>query len=137
MKLGLALAVGAACGLAATATAATPRPTALPDCLGKPKVRPLTVVLTCADANFGVRKLRWTGWGQSFAAALGTAYANDCTPTCVAGKVHQYQAVLVASGSQRCSGGIVAYSRVTVAFVGPSPFPQEKATDLVYPFRCR
>jgi len=28
---------------------------ALPDCLGKPQVRPSEIVLACADANFGVR----------------------------------------------------------------------------------
>jgi hypothetical protein len=110
---------------------------ALPDCLGKPKVKPAEVVLACADANFGVRKLRWTGWGSSFAAATGTAYANDCTPNCAAGHFHSYQAVLVASGSQRCASGGRAYARVTVAFVGPSPFPKAKAGDLVYPARCR
>lgn len=111
-------------------------PQALPDCLGKPQVRPAQVVLACADANFGVRRLRWTGWGESFAAATGVAYANDCTPNCAAGHMHTYQAVLVVSGTQRC-GGKTAYNRIEVGFVGPSPYPKSKASDLVYPARCR
>jgi hypothetical protein len=119
------------------ASAFAGRPQALPDCLGKPRVRPAEVVLACADANFGVRKLRWTGWGQPFAAATGVAYANDCKPNCAAGHMHQYQAVLVASGSQRCPGDVTAYSRVTIAFVGPSPYPKGRAADMVYPTRCR
>ena len=114
-----------------------PRPNALPDCLGKPKVRPTEVIFACGDANFGARKLRWTGWGEAFAAAVGVAYANDCTPDCAAGKVHNYQAVLVASGSQRCPGGVVAYLQVTIAFVGPSPYPKAKPSDLVDTLRCR
>jgi hypothetical protein len=109
----------------------------LPDCVGKPTVKPTEVVLACADANFGVRKLRWTGWGASFAAATGVAYANDCKPYCAAGHMHAYQAVLVASGRQTCPGAKPSYSRVTIAFVGPSPYPRSKAADLVYPARCR
>ncbi|HEV7132529.1 MAG TPA: hypothetical protein VGN27_02225 [Gaiellaceae bacterium] len=124
--------------IAAALTLATgPAPQALPDCLGKPQVRPAAIVLACADANFGVRKLRWTGWGAPFAAATGIAYANDCTPNCAAGHMHAYRAVLVVSGTQRCPDGKAAYSRVTVAFVGPSPYPKAKAADLVYPARCR
>ena len=111
-------------------------PQALPDCLGKPHVRPTEVVLACADANFGVRKLRWTGWGESFAAATGVAYANDCTPNCAAGHMHRYQAVIVVSGTQRCTGR-TAYSRIAVGFIGPSPYPKSKAGDLIYPAHCR
>ena len=112
-------------------------PQAVPDCLGKPRVRPTEIVLACADANFGVRKLRWTGWGSPFAAATGVAYANDCKPYCAAGHMHTYQAVVVVSGTQQCPDGKTAYSRITVAFVGPSPYPKAKAADLVYPARCR
>jgi hypothetical protein len=121
----------------AVAAVLTGHPQALPDCLGKPQGRPAEVVLACADANFGVRRLRWTGWGSSFAAATGVAYANDCTPNCAAGHMHTYRAVLVASGTQRCPNGKTAYSKVTVAFVGPSPYPKSKPADFVYPARCR
>ena len=129
-------ALGAAGAAAVALAGATSHPTALPDCLGKPRVRPATVVLACGDGNFGVRRLRWIGWGGPCAAAVGTAYANDCTPNCAAGHFHAYRAVIVADGAQRCAH-VVAYSRVTVAFVGPSPYPKSKASDLVYPVRCR
>jgi len=46
--------------LASAATVAAAPPQVLPDCLGKPKVRPAQIVLACADANFGVKGLRWT-----------------------------------------------------------------------------
>jgi hypothetical protein len=123
--------------LLALAAAFSGRAQALPDCLGKPRVRPAEVTLACGDGNFGVRKLRWTGWGRPFAAATGVAFANDCKPYCAAGHIHLYQAVLVASGSQRCPGNVMAYSRVTVAFVGPSPYPKGRASDMVYPAKCR
>lgn len=112
-------------------------PSALPDCLGKLTTQPAAIVFTCADGNFGARHLRWTGWGERFTAAVGTAYANDCIPYCAAGKFHRYRAIVVASGTQECSGGIVAYERVTIGFVGPSPYPKAKPRDLVYTFHCR
>jgi hypothetical protein len=120
--------------LVAGALAAPPR--ALPDCLGKPQVRPAEVVLACADANFGVRELRWTGWGKATARATGVAYANDCKPYCAAGHFHTYRAVLVASGRQVCHG-VPAYRRVRVSFPGKTPYPKARPADLVYPRPCR
>jgi hypothetical protein len=112
------------------------RPKGLPDCLGRPRTQPAAIVFACADANFGARHLRWTGWGRGFTAAVGTAYANDCDPTCVEGTFHTYRAIVVASGSQECPDGTLAYERVTIGFVGPSPYPDAKPRDLVYPLRC-
>lgn len=120
--------------LAAVALAGPP--TALPDCLGKPQVRPAAVVIACGDGNFGLRKLRWSGWGTTMARATGVAYANDCKPYCAAGHFQSYAAVLVASGRQRCHGK-VAYARLTISFPGRSPYPKAKPADLVYPRPCR
>jgi hypothetical protein len=131
-SLALAFAVLAA---AAGSAAAASGPSALPNCLGKPTVRPTSIVLACADGNFGLKNLRWIGWGSSRAAATGTAYANDCKPYCAAGHFHSYGAVIVVDGAQRC-GGRTEYRRLTVAFVGPSPYPKAKPADLVYPLRC-
>ena len=43
--------------------------------------------------------------------------------------------MIVVDGSQRC-GGTTEYRRLTIAFVGPSPYPKAKPADLVYPLRC-
>jgi hypothetical protein len=121
--------------LALLAAVAAP-PRALPDCLGKPHARPATVVLACADANFGVRKLHWAHWGRRAARATGVAYANDCKPYCAAGHFHTYPAVVVASGRQVCHG-VPSYARVRVSFPGRTPYPKAKPEDLVYPRPCR
>lgn len=126
--------LAAAAALAGAAGAAAPG-VALPNCIGQPQVRPASVTLTCADANFTAQGLRWTGWGQSFAAARGFAQVNDCTPTCVAGKVHRYQIVLLASGTQKCGSGGRAYAKVTYAFIGSGPSSVDP--DPTVPFRCR
>ena len=121
--------------LAAASASAAGHPTALPNCLGKPTVRPASIVLACADANFGVKKLSWIGWGGSRAAATGVAYTNDCTPNCAAGHFHNYNAVIVLSGAQKC-GAVTEYRSLTIAFAGPTPYPKAKPADLVYPLRC-
>ena len=120
--------------LLAAAVAAPPR--AIPDCLGKPVVKPRQVVLACADANFGIRKLRWRRWRTTTARATGIAYANDCKPTCAAGHFHTYRAVLVASGRHVCHG-IPVYAEVRIAFPGKSPYPKATRKDLTYPRPCR
>ena len=106
----------------------------LPDCLGKPQTKPSQVTFACADGNFYAEKLQWTGWGEPFAAAVGTAELNDCTPYCAAGKFHKYRVMLVASGRQKCPDGRQAYAKVEYAFVGKNPTPN--ATDASVPFPC-
>jgi hypothetical protein len=107
-------------GLSAVASSAS---RGLPDCRGHPQVRPRQVVLACADGGFGVDHLSWIGWGGARAVGIGSAYANDCAPSCVAGHVRRYPALLILRGSQRCPDGSSAYRTITYAFVGRSPFP--------------
>jgi hypothetical protein len=103
--------------------------------VGKPTVRPSEIVLACADAGLGVRRLRWLGWGEPTAAGIGTAFANDCTPNCAAGHFHTYRAVLLLSGRQRC-GTATAYRTATVAIVGKAPPAWWTAAGATYPLRC-
>ena len=114
---------------------------ALPDCIGKPQVRPSEVIFACGDANFLARRLQWTGWGERFAAATGVAEVNDCTPYCAAGHFHSYRVVIIASGHQSCPDGRPAYTTVTYAFVGREPFaPQGTHTvdpTVTYPCHPR
>jgi len=136
-RIALVVCIAALAAIGTTAVAApAPRPGAVPDCLGKLKVKPREIVFACADGNFGVRGLHWIGWGEPTAAATGSAYANDCTPNCAGGHFHTYRAVIVVTGSERCAGGRYAYRKATIAFVGASPYAKATAADLTYPFRC-
>jgi hypothetical protein len=58
---------------------------AVPLFCAKPAVKPVTLVISCADANSEFTGLHWYGWGDATTYATGTARWNDCTPTCVAG----------------------------------------------------
>jgi hypothetical protein len=128
-----AAALGAAV-LAAAAQAGGPN--AVVNCLGKPVAKPKAIVFACGDGNFGAKTLAWTGWGEPFAAAVGTGYANDCTPTCAAGHFHDYRIVIVASAPKPCHGKL-AYTTLTTAFVGPGPSPGASVADSTYRFGCR
>jgi hypothetical protein len=124
--------------LPTTLSAAPSLPRALPDCLGHPRIRPTDILVTCADGGFGVDRLSWITWGGSRAVGLGSAYLNDCTPSCAAGHFHRFQAVVIASGLQRCPNGESAYLTVTWAFIGRSPFPSAApgTKDPRQTFRC-
>jgi hypothetical protein len=141
MKIVKVLAI--ASGLLIAAFALAPRPEAaastriaLPDCLGRPSVEPSDVVLSCADGGFSIQKIQWTGWGESFAAGMGTGSLNDCTPNCAEGHFHNYPMLLVVAGRQRCPNGQSAYAKITYAFVGQPPF-REDAKEATRTLPCK
>ena len=108
----------------------------LPDCLGKPRVKPASVLLACGDGSFRVTTLAWTGWGQTFAAGRGIGSVNDCTPNCAAGHFHSYPVILLATGRQRCHGN-PAYNSITYAFITQAPYPVKTVKDATIGFPCR
>ena len=54
-------------------------------CGQAPQFAPTSIVVACADANYGFTNLAWTQWGNPTAYGRGTMVVNDCTPTCAAG----------------------------------------------------
>ncbi|HEX3468611.1 MAG TPA: hypothetical protein VHT05_11085 [Candidatus Elarobacter sp.] len=94
---------------------------ALPNCQGKPQVRPSSVLFACADGNFSADRLTWSGWGNATSTAVGVAQSNDCTPNCAAGHMHSYRIRVIVSGHQVCPGGQPAYANVGFAWIGASP----------------
>ena len=130
----LTLALLASCLLLSPCqVSAAPTPISLPDCLGRPIVEPTDVVLSCADGGFMIKNIRWTGWGESFAAGIGTGRVNDCAN----GHFHNYPMLLAVTGKQRCPNGRPAYVKVTYAFVGRSPYPQEASDEATQDFPCK
>lgn len=117
---------------------ANPTPIALPDCVGKPEIKPKDMTIACGDGNFRIEKIQWTGWGETFAAGVGTGTLNDCEPYCAAGHFHNYPMVVIASGRQTCPNGQPAYAMVTYAFIGRSPLPAsaQNAKDASMSFPC-
>jgi hypothetical protein len=81
---------------------------------------PKTFIITCADANYELAGLHWRGWGSARATATGSAHANDCTPTCAAGRFHTYPMTAVADRLSRC-GKARYYARLTIVYPGARP----------------
>lgn len=84
-------------------------------------MRPQKVILTCADANSWIEKIRWQDWGQPAAFGSGTIVANPCVPYCAAVPVAKFvhaPVVVVVSRLASCPGGYRAYTRLVYAFPG-------------------
>jgi hypothetical protein len=105
---------------------------ALPDCNGKPVVKPASVILACADGGVVAGHVTWNGWGAAVAGGTGVASVNDCDPNCAAGHQHNYTIMLHAAGRQRCPNGQTAYARVSYAWVGKTPYGAG-TTTIQYP----
>jgi hypothetical protein len=81
-------------------------------CAHKPQVRPASIVIACADANFYVDHLRWKSWGKTIAVALGRGHQNDCTPNCAAGHFHAFPMNVRLSHVVSCVKGRHEFARI-------------------------
>ena len=90
------------------------------DCLGHAQIRPHSFVITCADRNDYLRRLRWSVWGPSAAFGRGVEWLNNCTPNCVGGKFirHNVQVVFWRPGRiYRRHHAVFRFTRLTVGHV--------------------
>jgi hypothetical protein len=90
-------------------------------CAHKPSVRPLEIVLACADGNLYAAGLHWTRWTSSSAAATGTGHQNDCNPYCAAGHFHTYPISIRLSDPVTCGGGQREFARISWRWTTPIP----------------
>ncbi len=98
--------------LVVIASASAHDPSALPDCQGKLQVRPSSIVFACGDGGVYATGVQWSKWGTLSATATATMHANDCEPNCAQGHFHTYAAIIVVSGTLRCSNGATAYREI-------------------------
>jgi len=124
--LALALAAGPPALARAGAPAAPAPVSVVGDCLHASQ-RPAAITIACADGNFFLSKLRWSGWSGPVARAAGLANANDCTPNCAAGRFHHWKVRVALSAPTVCRGFSRRlprrryYDTVTVVAVGAHP----------------
>jgi hypothetical protein len=94
--------------------------TVVVSCLGKPQVKPGTIVLACADYNSLVNKITWTAWTSDFASGSGTLVQNDCVPDCAQGHFHSYPVLLMLWANQPYGTG-QRYTELTEILPGARP----------------
>ncbi len=127
LALGLGVGVSAAASAARVSPARTasqlPAGTVVINCLGKPQVRPGSLVLACADGNDYLGGLSWTSWTPRLASAAGTQHENDCIPDCAGGHFHGYPVLAVLWGSAPVSGhpALHRYAEITLIYPGARP----------------
>jgi hypothetical protein len=119
----LGLLVVSGCGHAAGPTAVPPSVT-MTYCGTGPQARPAVMEIICGTNDIAAGSLRWSGWGQPVATAVGTAVVDTCSyEDCHTGSYQSVAIVVIASKIVRCPQRAQAYSRLQYVFVGGSPFP--------------
>ena len=53
----------------------------------------------CADGGVAVGQIQWDSWSKLGASGRGVYAINDCTPTCVAGKLHKTDVRITLTGT--------------------------------------
>jgi hypothetical protein len=109
--------------------------TALPDCQGAPHERPANVVFACGDGGVYASNLRWSRWGEQFAAGNGTLEKNDCTPNCAQGHMHASPVTILVAGRQRCPNGQIAYQEAAYVPLA-SGIPNVGEATTWFTFKC-
>ncbi len=122
--IGAAIFVAAALPLAASSRSAPIA--ALPNCLGKPIVRPTSVIFACGDGGVYATGVHWRNWGAPFATATATMHENDCTPNCAQGHFHTFAAYLAVTGREICHGHVAYAKQSYVARTKGLPAPRSR-----------
>jgi hypothetical protein len=71
------------------------------DCLHT-RIRPTSIILTCADGNWFVKRLLWRSWGIDRAVGSGVFHFNNCIPDCAAGTFHTRHGHIALTGRRWC-----------------------------------
>lgn len=78
--------------------------------------KPRRHVLSCADANSGLRMLDWSSWTKAAAMGAGTYYWNDCSPTCAAGTTYSSKATVKLT-KPKIQNGEKVFTKVTIRYI--------------------
>ncbi len=116
VAVGTLLAFSAGTAFGATPAASSRVSPRVMTCAGKVVFEPSSYVISCADANSGLVAAHWTLWTSSEATALAVYSANDCTPTCAAGKFQDYPAAVSFSAPKLTKYGTL-YSQLKVLYL--------------------
>lgn len=114
---------GASASVSAISSPSAAVSTAWFDCRGHGQVKPVTYILTCADAGSVLDHLVWRKWTAQQAVAAGVHELNNAIPNLAEGKFIDYPAVVTLWRSEPVPGhpGERHFTRITVRYTGPRP----------------
>jgi len=97
------------------------------------KFKPQRITLSCGDGGTWLGKLKWSSWTNTQAVANGNFTANNCSPSCVAGKTHSVAVKVTLSKVKTCPNQVnPAFKRAVISYKGTRP----KGAPLKYSFMC-
>ena len=102
-------------GTSQVASART-KPVEIMTCAHVAVVHPTSFVISCADGNSYLQKLKWSTWTSTLAKATATYTENNCTPYCAAGKFINHPAKVTLSVVKKTSSGRL-FTKLHVSYV--------------------
>ena len=133
LALGAVLAIAVPASVASAGSGSTQLRVFFPKDCQHNVYKPKSFVVTCADANFVVKKVDYTRYGTRTARGTGTASVNTCNPSCVAGTFKSYPVTFRLSRVRQC-GDVPQFRRLTIRFTGKKPRGEDRAAR--QPFTC-
>ena len=109
--------LGAASLLFAVPAAAVPAQTRVISSCTSATIMPHNYVLSCADANTGIRHATYRSWTLGSASGRGEYYYNTCVPNCAAGTI-KHHPVQFTLGRVRLGNGPRLFTRMYVSYAG-------------------
>jgi hypothetical protein len=86
------------------------------------RYKPRFIELSCTVGDAKVDRVKWSKWGRRRARGRGTAYINNCKPSCVDGHFHKYRVKVRLRRARRCSiGPRRQFRQVRITFVHRKP----------------
>jgi hypothetical protein len=82
-----------------------------------PVYQPKQYILTCADANSGIRHATYSSWTSNAASGRGTYFYNTCRPNCAAG-TFKHHPVTFTLDRVRTAHGKRLFTRMFVSYAG-------------------
>lgn len=97
------------------------------------KLKPQRITLSCGDGGTWLGKLKWSSWTNTQAVANGNFTANNCSPSCVAGKTHSVAVKVTLSKVKTCPNQVnPAFKQAVIVYKGKRP----NGAPLKVNFRC-
>lgn len=85
-------------------------------CAGTAVTGPVTLTLSCADANSALTNTHWRSWGPASAAGVTTFAVNLCTPDCAASPIRRFPGATVVLDRPVATSRGARFSRATVTY---------------------
>ncbi len=97
---------------------------------------PENLSLACADNNYMLDGLQWSGWNSPEATATGQAWINTCDPNCAEGQRKQLPVKVTATRQRSCGYNLDVYTQLKVDYSDEISAAEPLAQDETFDLTC-